>query len=136
MKLHRFLILSGILTSFSFSSSHKPSLAREWVSDVPRPRASDGGLGAGECRTVAPGSAQMQSCLPQTRCWLRRAEVRERPGLAVFRGDELVGLRIGEDTLVDRVPNHLAAGAIGDVAEVGNGGDVMADAEIEHRLLP
>src|SRR6516164_8218374 len=61
--------------------------------------------------------------------------IRQVPRRTVLNAYQFVGLLVPHDFLVRRVPDNLAAGAIGDIAKVGNGGDVMADPQVEDRLL-
>ncbi len=58
------------------------------------------------------------------------------PRLAVFHTDELVRCRVVGDLPGDRIPDDFLTAAVGDVAEVRDGRDVMADFDIEHGLLP
>jgi hypothetical protein len=58
------------------------------------------------------------------------------PRLAVFHTDELVRCRVVGDLPDDRIPDDFFTAAEGDVAEVRDGRDVVADFDIEHGLLP
>ena len=63
-------------------------------------------------------------------------QVRQVPGGPIIDGHEPVGFFIADDAFLNGVPDDLAPGAQGDVAQVRHGGNMVADLEVLDRLLP
>ena len=66
-------------------------------------------------------------CMPSS-------NARQRPGLAVFLGQVLVGIRVVDDPLGDRVPLELLTGPERDVAQVADSRQAMAVTEVARAL--
>ena len=66
----------------------------------------------------------------------RGPQIRQLPGLAILHPGQPAGFSVPDDFFGSAVPPDLLAGAVGNIAEVGEGGNPVADLEIEHRLLP
>src|SRR5947209_4616261 len=62
--------------------------------------------------------------------------IRQLPRLAIFHADKFVRFVVADDSLVLRIPGDFVPGAIRDVTQMRDGGNVMAEFEVEHGRLP